>query len=131
MMCDNCARLTRELREAREELREYERPAETHSAEVYRLNDFLGRPCQLQAAKMILMLMERPGQVVLKDNLIFGMQFNGSITATKVLHVNASRARAALIKAGLPRSVRSAWDKGYYIEQKDADMIRAAMEGVK
>lgn len=129
MTCEHCIRLTRELREAKELLSEYERDENTHSPDVYRMNDFLGRPCQLQAAKMILMLIERPGQVVLNDTLVFGMQFNGNITASKVLHVNASRARAALVKSGLPKSVKCAWSKGYYIEPRDAEIIRTAFNG--
>lgn len=126
--CPRCIHLTRELREARELIAEYERPAGTIDADVYRINDWLGRPCQVQSAKMLAMLLEKPGEIVLRDRLVFGMDYGGDLPDSKILQVNASRIRRALRNVGLHVAIKSAYAKGYYIEKSDAALIRRAME---
>lgn len=126
--CPRCIQLTRELREARETIAEYERPSATMSAQANRVSRWLGLPCHPQAAKMLLLLMAKPGEIVLRDALLFGIDYHGDADVVKTLQVQASRARVSLIRRGLPRGIQSAKGSGYYIEKSDAAIIRRAME---
>jgi DNA-binding response OmpR family regulator len=126
--CPRCVQLTRELREARELIAEYERPPETRCALANRVSRWLGVPCHPQAAKMLVMLLEQPGKIVHRDALIHGVDYNGDADIVKVLQVQASRVRVSLVRRGLPRAIQSAKGSGYYIEKSDADVIRSAME---
>jgi DNA-binding response OmpR family regulator len=126
--CANCIRLTRELREALELVAEYERAPKNVDARAYQINNWLHRPCQIQSAKMLKALLDADGKVVLRDRLAFLMNYQGDLPAERILTVNGSRLNKALENKGLPRAVRNAFGQGYYIETKNADAIRAAME---
>ena len=131
MTCENCIRLTRELREALELIDEYERPGAVSDARVYRINHWLSRPCSVQGAKILAALLDAKGQVVPRDRLVYIIDYAGDLPIERILSVNISRLRVALRNRGLKVSVNNAHSKGYYIDTKDADVIRAAMERAK
>lgn len=129
MTCENCIRLTRELREARELIEEYERPGAMVDSRVYELNNWLGRPCQVQGAKMLVALMDAGGKIVPRDRLIHIIDYHGDLRVERILTVNVSRVNKALTNKGLPRAVRNAHGVGYYVSATDAETIRAAFNG--
>jgi DNA-binding response OmpR family regulator len=128
-VCDNCVRLTRELREAQELIAEYERPGAVIDSRVYRVNNWLRRPCQIQSAKILVALLDAAGKVVPRDRLIHIIDYQGDLRIERILTVNVSRLNKALENKGMPRAVKNAFGEGYYIYDADADIIRAALNG--
>ena len=127
MTCDRCISLTRELREARELIAEYERPGSVIDTRVYRANDWLGRPCQVQGAKILMALIDAPGKIVPRDRLAHIIDYAGDLPIERILSVNVSRLNSALSKRGMPR-VKNAHGKGYYVDADDAKRILEEME---
>ena len=128
MTCDRCISLTRELREARELIAEYERPDATVTPEVQRVRKWLGRPTRIQTAKMLMALLKSPGQIVSNDRLAFAMDYDGDAPVTRILSVHSSHLRKSLQNKGLPRSVRTGYGAGRWIDPNNAALITAAIE---
>ncbi len=120
--------LTRELREARELIAEYERPGSVIDTRVYEVNKWLGRPCALQGAKMLLSMIDAPGKIIPRDRLAHIIDYQGDTVIDRILTVNVSRLNKALVNKGMPKAVKNAHGKGYYIRVSDVDIIQAEME---
>lgn len=127
MACESCAQLTRELREAREEIEELSRPQKSFSAEVQKTRDWLGTPCRLQTAKLLLCLMKTPGRILDNDTLLFAMDYHGDGDASHIISVHTAMLRSSLRAKGLGPCVLSAYGRGRFIEKEDADLIREDM----
>ena len=128
MTCEHCIRLTRELREALELIEEYERAPSMIDARVYRINNWLRRPCQVQSAKMLKALLDANGKVVPRDRLTHLMNYQGDLPVERILTVNGSRLNKALENKGLPRAVKNAFGQGYYVSVDDTKRILEEME---
>ena len=137
MVCDNCARLTRELREAREELAEYEGALDvTEDMAVFKLGRALKiRP---QTAKLLLTLASRPDRMFGIDLLSDALGYAGAGTETlapsgcllsQSIRVNVVRARAALKSLGFDkRALTTAYGKGYGLSE---DAAKAVLEAAR
>lgn len=119
--------LTRELREARELIAEYERPGSVIDTRVYQVNKWLGRPCQVQGAKMLMTMIDAPGKVIPRDRLAHIIDYRGDLPVERILAVNVSRLNKALTNKGMPRA-KNAHGKGYYVDVADAKRILEEME---
>ena len=128
MTRENCIRLTRELREARELIEEYERPEQAIAPRFQKIRKWLGRPARVQTVKMLDALLKSPGQIVTNDRLAFAMEYDGDKPVFKILSVHSTYLRNALERRGLPRSVRTGYGSGRWIDPENAALISAAIE---
>ena len=128
MTCENCIRLTRELREALETIEEYERPEQSITPEIHKIRKWLGRPARIQTARMLDALMKTPGQIVTNERLAFAMEYDGDLPIFKILSVHSTYLRNALERRGLPRSVRTGYGSGRWIDPENAAIIAAEIE---
>ena len=139
--CANCIRLTRELREAREEveawadMRKGKKSVQDNFPERMMLrNDALNRVEPLMRAyslspieaKAVEAVMSRAGEVVEKTDVFQAMQC-APHTGAKIVDIVICRARKKLP----PKSFATVWGIGYRMTIDAAVVIRAAMENAK
>ena len=130
MTCDNCARLTRELREAREELAEYrDALPDTEDHRVVLIAKRLG--IQPQGGRMAAEMADRNGRICTTELLgeLIGYGGEGYVgdpgrLMTGVVRVNISRLRKALERAGCPGAVVNYHGTGYALSEAGVKLVR-------
>ena len=141
MTCENCNRLTRELREAREEIdawadmRKGKKSVQDNFPERMLLrSDTLNRVEPLMRAyglsaieaKAVEAVLNRAGEVVEKTDVFQAMQC-APHTGAKIVDIVICRARKKLP----PKSFATVWGIGYRMSVDAAGVIRTAMEHAK
>lgn len=124
MPCDNCVRLTRELREAREELSEYRAPdTQPDPAKLLR---WLRKPASPQTAYLLLHLAQRPGRVCEIMDLADAMNAADTMNPRNCVRVHVARARRCLEFRGAPDAIFNLYGVGFGLDRATAAMIMEA-----
>lgn len=120
MGCVNCERLKREIRELKEEIEEWEAyDGEVVDSEAHDLSRKIGvRP---QAAKLLITLMDAPGQTISVDRLARAIGYEGDDNNGMV-----AMAAHALRAGGVP--IETVWGKGRRVRLSDVERIKGMME---
>ena len=123
MACDNCARLTRELREAKEELAEYQ--IEAIEPDPVKLLRWLRKPATPQTAALVLHLSRSPGRACQIMDLSDAMGASQTMDPRNGVRVHVARARRCLEYRGMSEVIFNQYGVGFSIER---DAAKAIME---
>ena len=115
-MCDNCARLQRQVRELKEEIAEYERGGPPpDKAEEYRLRYKLTPVGSRILARL----------VASSPNLVTNEQVHFEASANKDTGLNVPKVHMCVLRKALPAgSIQTVWGGGYRIPADKLEAIR-------
>jgi|GEM_PF-3928367 len=123
--CPNCIRLTRELREAREELAAYaEGPLDDVDQDLARVGLWLGARGNGNSARILMAIMQCDGRIVGWTQLGEMIGYEG-INVRGYLGVYICWIRKGLERNGM--KIHTAWGSGWWIDKPTIKAIRAAI----
>ena len=130
MGCPDCDRLRRELREAREELAEYEAagPAPAATGEAARMGRWMAAlGCPHGQAQMAMVFAEAPDRTFSRDELVEKLRGCGRADPfDRSVDTRIKRLRRSLKAAtGRPDTIRTQYGVGYYMDAATARAVRA------
>lgn len=135
MPCDECDALRRQLREAREEIAEYE--AATDSGDTARINALrIKLRIRPMTAKVIDTLMDKPGMLTRLDYIVERTEAGGKRSDTMppsrrgplgVVRTNISWARKALVEKGIRGGIVNMHGEGYTMTKEAARAVEALL----
>lgn len=132
MTCARCEQLTRELREAREEVAEWARMDRARLDDddvqrIFRLKSaFRLTECD---ARVLAALMARPGHQFTKENLLPYASIHPDDVRCKIVDVRICKIRKALAaRPEFPAKIATNWGTGYSIAREDAQILERAIQ---
>lgn len=136
-MCATCDKLRAELREAREEIKEWQKGSTSESEAEHWV--FVASAIGLapQPAKIVTALMDNPSKPVLKDTMFDLMEYggmgrdfihSGHTDEGRALSVIVTHARRKLEMFGIHDAIKNVRGVGYIMPRSKAVELRAILE---
>jgi len=124
-MCDNCARLQRQVRELKETLAEYEMTeGEIIDPRIHDLARWMGtRP---QAAQALTLMMRNAGHALSHERIARAFGYDGE-DARRISSVMQCHLRQA-IKKRAGAATDTVWGSGYRLPVVEANKIKVALQ---
>lgn len=124
MPCDNCAALTRQVRELREELAEYSQPDAV--VDSHRVLKWLRKPASPQTARLAIALARAHGRMVHLMDLADEVGLGNVLNVPNSVRVQVSHLRRCLERHGHLGVVVNHYGEGFHMDKSVSREVLAA-----